>query len=251
MLGGSLALMARMARQIDLGKGDLHDADGLIDGHPAKVGRQPGVRQNERPPDSSDRRYFRRMMEYDQIVDWYARNRNRAIGIGGIDAITKDLPAGARILDIGCGDGIPLTRYLADRGLEVFGVDSSARMLERFRSNVPEATVQYARAQDSDFFGLTFDAAIAWGILFHLSDSDQEKVITKAAATLRPGGILLFTSGEEDGVRTGKMDNVEFSYRSLGVERYARILATAGLDLVSHHSDRWDNHVYVSSRSRS
>src|SRR5688572_19122665 len=48
MFGGSLALMARVARQIDLWKGDLHDADGLIDGHPAKVGRQPGVRQNER-----------------------------------------------------------------------------------------------------------------------------------------------------------------------------------------------------------
>jgi SAM-dependent methyltransferase len=191
------------------------------------------------------------MMEYDRIVDWYATNRNREIGIAGIDAITRDLPARARILDIGCGDGVPLTRYLAGRGFEVFGVDSSARMVERFRSNVPEATVQCARAQDSDFFELTFDAAIAWGILFHLSDHDQERVIAKVAATLRPGGKFLFTSGEEDGVRTGRMDNVEFSYRSLGVERYARILATAGLDLVSHHSDEWDTYVYVSTRSLS
>ena len=36
------------------------------------------------------------------------------------------LPTGARVVDLGCGAGIPATRQLASRGLRVLGVDFSA-----------------------------------------------------------------------------------------------------------------------------
>ena len=41
------------------------------------------------------------------------------------------LPSGARVVDLGCGAGIPATRELARHGLQVLGVDFSAVQIRR------------------------------------------------------------------------------------------------------------------------
>src|SRR5688500_1299052 len=49
-----------------------------------------------------------------------------------------DLPAGRRVLEVGCGTGVFL-RAAADRRLEVVGLDASAALLELARERVPDA----------------------------------------------------------------------------------------------------------------
>jgi cyclopropane fatty-acyl-phospholipid synthase-like methyltransferase len=56
------------------------------------------------------------------------------------------LPARARVLDLGCGSGIPATRALVDAGHAVVGVDVSREQVERARRNVPEAEIVQASA---------------------------------------------------------------------------------------------------------
>jgi len=51
------------------------------------------------------------------------------------------LRPGARVLDLGCGNGIPATRALCDLGLQVIGVDFSAVQLGRARRLVPAAAL--------------------------------------------------------------------------------------------------------------
>jgi len=50
------------------------------------------------------------------------------------------LPAGARVLDVGCGTGLPTGRQLVAGGCEVTGIDISPVMLDLARRNVPQAT---------------------------------------------------------------------------------------------------------------
>jgi 2-polyprenyl-3-methyl-5-hydroxy-6-metoxy-1,4-benzoquinol methylase len=73
------------------------------------------------------------MQEYDLIADWYAGDRSPSIGVREALAAVTALPRGARILDLGCGNGRPLTEALVSSGYRVIGLDSSRRMLERFR----------------------------------------------------------------------------------------------------------------------
>jgi SAM-dependent methyltransferase len=47
------------------------------------------------------------------------------------------LPGGSRVLDLGCGAGVPAARLLVDRGHAVLGVDVSEEQLRRARANVP------------------------------------------------------------------------------------------------------------------
>ena len=67
------------------------------------------------------------------------------------------LPAGATILDLGCGTGIPISLALIARGCNVYGVDASASMSAEFRANFPIAPIQCAAVEGADFFGRTFD----------------------------------------------------------------------------------------------
>jgi methylase of polypeptide subunit release factors len=73
--------------------------------------------------------------------------------------LLNQLPSAARVLDIGCGTGIPTARQLVAAGCEVTGLDISPVMLDLARRNVPEATYLHRDAVDIDSSLGRFDAA--------------------------------------------------------------------------------------------
>jgi cyclopropane fatty-acyl-phospholipid synthase-like methyltransferase len=109
------------------------------------------------------------------------------------------LSAGATVLDLGCGAGLPISQALIERGFNVYGVDASPTMVAAFRANFPNAPVECAAVEDSDFFGQTFGGAVAWGLLFLLDAEVQCRLIGKVAGVLRGGGRLLFTAPRQSG----------------------------------------------------
>ena len=53
---------------------------------------------------------------------------------------TGRLPEKGKVLDLGCGTGLPYARYLVEKGFDVLGVDLSEDMVKVASKNVPEAT---------------------------------------------------------------------------------------------------------------
>jgi SAM-dependent methyltransferase len=190
------------------------------------------------------------MREYDLIADWYASSRGTSdIGVPEVESLIALLPSHATVLDVGCGNGMPLTRQLLSAGCKVFGVDSSPRMLERFQANCPGTPFMCAPIQSANVDGQLFDAAVAWGVLFHLEHAEQRKAITKVASALKPGGLFLFTSGDEDGSKQGEpMNGVPFRYWSFSVESYRELLKANGLTLVDVHRDEGENIYYLATK---
>ena len=164
------------------------------------------------------------MHEYDLIADWYSAQRTGEIGTPEVRALVNSLKPGASVLDIGCGSGIPLTRALVDAGCDVFAIDSSEKMLAHFRRNLPDVGATCAAIQTCRLDGRLFDAALAWGVMFHLTPEVQRTAFAKVATLLRPGGLFLFTSGDVDGSIEGQMNGVTFRYFSFDVEGYRRVL---------------------------
>jgi SAM-dependent methyltransferase len=50
-----------------------------------------------------------------------------------VEQLLERVPAGARVLDLGCGTGVPTARQLVDGGCQVTGVDLSPVMLDQAR----------------------------------------------------------------------------------------------------------------------
>jgi len=132
------------------------------------------------------------MREYDLIADWYPTDRSRTFGVAEALAVAAPLPAHSRILDVGCGNGVPITKALVNAGHCVVGLDSSAGMLARFRVNLPGTLMVRGDARQCPFVDGSFDAAISWGMIFHLPPADQAAVF--AVCHVRSSRVRRFSS---------------------------------------------------------
>jgi SAM-dependent methyltransferase len=102
------------------------------------------------------------------------------------------LPQRARVLDIGCGGGVPVTSTLA-RHASVIGVDISAAQVEQARDRVPEATVVRGDIMEQSFEPSSFDGVVSFYALFHLPREQHRPLLERVARWLSPGGHLLAT----------------------------------------------------------
>ena len=102
-----------------------------------------------------------------------------------------DIPPGASVLDLGCGNGV-LTRRLADMGYRVIGLDDSSEMLEIAARTYPDLCFMHGDAPD---FSLPEPVdAVFSNAVFHWID-DQDALLERIALALRPNGQLVCEFG--------------------------------------------------------
>jgi 2-polyprenyl-3-methyl-5-hydroxy-6-metoxy-1,4-benzoquinol methylase len=102
-------------------------------------------------------------------------------------------PSVATVLDLGCGAGVPVTRWLADRGFAVTGVDVSAKQLELAGTNVPDGTFLKADMTEVVFAPESFDAVVAFHSIIHVPRTENPTLLESIHRWLKPGGVLLAT----------------------------------------------------------
>jgi ubiquinone/menaquinone biosynthesis C-methylase UbiE len=179
------------------------------------------------------------MREYDLIADWYSTDRGRTAGVDEALAVAATLRARSRILDLGCGNGVPITEALVKADYRVVGLDSSTEMLAHFRGNLPGTPVVRGDARRCPFSNGGFDAAISWGMMFHFPRREQAAVFASVSRVLKLGAPFLFTAAEivdsDDGGITGTMNGVTFHYYA--VPSYRTLVAEYGFVLVDIHDD--------------
>lgn len=184
---------------------------------------------------------------YEAIAqDFIAHRSKSVIGAEAVRSWAGTLIPGAKILDLGCGNGMPITKALVKDGYTLYGIDASPSLIASYREHFPELTVACEQVEKSDFFGRKFDGVIAWGLMFLLSESVQSELIHRVSAILYPGAQFMFTAPEADCTWTDIMAGVES--RSLGAEKYKGILSSAGLSLMGTHIDEGENYYYFAKR---
>lgn len=162
-----------------------------------------------------------------------ARRRQPPVEAVWLDRFRALLPAGASVLDLGCGGGEPIAVYLASHGIEVTGVDSSATMVSLFGRRLPAAG---ALRCDMRTLRLerTFRGVIAWDSLFHLTQDDQRGMFDVFRRHSAPGAMLMFTSGPEHGEAIGELEGEPLYHASLAAGEYGALLAGSGFAVLAH-----------------
>lgn len=164
---------------------------------------------------------------------WLAKRSTDLLERGWMERFETLLPRSARILDLGCGSGLPIARYFAGLGHEVTGIDSAPDMIARFRSNLP---AQEGHVADMRTLSLErrFDGIIAWNSFFHLNHRDQRAMFRTFADHAAPGAALMFTSGPAHGEALGELEGDTLYHASLAPEEYRDRLDEAGFDVIDH-----------------
>lgn len=122
-------------------------------------------------------------------VEFYSR-----LPVGGEpDIIAGAVPAGADILELGCGVG-RMTHALLERGFTVTAVDESAEMLERVRG----ARTICSAIEDLDL-GERFDVVLLASFLVHSGDIEVRRGLLRSCVRhLADGGCVLIQREGED-----------------------------------------------------
>jgi ubiquinone/menaquinone biosynthesis C-methylase UbiE len=91
---------------------------------------------------------------YDYIAEqWHSNFRGQSYTdrvLRYVDLVLDGVQAGAKILDLGCGTGNPIAKYILHRGYQVIGVDQSEKMLEIAKQVIPEAALIHGDSRDLD-----------------------------------------------------------------------------------------------------
>jgi SAM-dependent methyltransferase len=180
----------------------------------------------------------------DTVIDLYKRHaraydRDRGRSLqerAWLDRFLSHMPPGGTVLDVGCGMGEPIARYLIGRGARLVGVDASPSMIGLCRARFPDAEWLVADMRELDL-GRRFDGILAWDSFFHLGVDDQRGMIPRFASHARPGAPLLFTSGSEEGEAIGSCRGEPLYHASLDPAEYERLLATNGFVVRAHVTD--------------
>lgn len=167
---------------------------------------------------------------YDELAPTYAAHfpstePEAPLDLAMVDAFVAALTAeddtsaeAPRVLDAGCGTG-RMSRYLADRGCDVEGVDLSPGMVEQARRAQPDLTFEVAPLTEVPHEDNTFDGVMLWYSTIHTPPTGQPAIHEEAVRVLRPGGHLLVAFQSGQGIRDLSAGYARFGHH-LELERH-------------------------------
>ena len=166
-----------------------------------------------------------------------------------LDAAADRIGAGV-VVDVGCGPG-QVSRYLADRGLDLVGLDVARRMLALPGHGATTGRV-CADMRRFPLRSASCAGAIAFYSLQHVSRDELPVVIAELRRTLRPGGVLVIATHLGD----GEVHLTEFLGHSIpelagtlhDERELERVLLASSFDIVEQHRREPLPHEYPSQR---
>jgi SAM-dependent methyltransferase len=154
--------------------------------------------------------------------------------VGWLRPLMDVLPSGSKVLDLGCGTGVPAARLLSKK-FNVTGVDLSDVMVRRARQLVPRAKFLRADMTEVRFPRASFAAIISLYAIIHVPLAEQRPLFRRVRGWLRPGGWFLAVLGHDayEGWQTGWLGSgAEMFWSHADAATYRRWLTSAGFEIL-------------------
>ncbi len=127
---------------------------------------------------------------YNKIAEeWHKDHQDDSWWVEGTEKLISFLPPGATVLDAGCGGGTK-TKYLAEKGFKVTGIDFAENLIAIARREAPQAQFVVMNMRDAASLPQSFDAVFAQASLLHIPKKEISDVLTSLASRLEPSGYF-------------------------------------------------------------
>ncbi len=171
---------------------------------------------------------------YDKIAEEYQADRHRFDHRKELQKFAELLPKNGKVIDVGCGAGVPVARFLVESGFSVVGIDFSEKMIRLARRNVPEATFVRKDMSQLDFADSSFDGLTAFYSIIHVPREKHSQLLRDFSRILKSGGILLVTMGSDEWEATEIYSHfgIEMFWSQYAPRKSLQLVKDAGFEVI-------------------
>ncbi len=169
-----------------------------------------------------------------KIAKKYHMQRNIYISNPLLARFSRFLPKGSRVLDLGCGAGVPVTKFLINKGYKVTGIDFAEGMLKLARKNVRNARFIKMDITRMRFPSNFFDGAVSFYAIIHIPREKHSKIYRSLHKILKPNGVMMLnasgTNTWEETVRNYL--GVPMFWSFYNPKRTAKMIKNSGFEIL-------------------
>jgi len=189
---------------------------------------------------------------YDEIAREYQANRQIFGNVEVLKEFFNYLPKSARILDAGCGAGVPCAKLLVQAGFEVVGVDFSASMLKMAKKSVPEASLIKEDMTKLGFRDNSFDGLVALYSIIHVPRDMHASLYQSFHRILKPDGIMLICLGSDEWEGEDEYFGARMFWSENNLEKALQMVKNAGIQIISgkHLVTGGERHYWILARNQ-
>jgi ubiquinone/menaquinone biosynthesis C-methylase UbiE len=170
---------------------------------------------------------------YDKIAREYHVSRSKFDHRKELKELAALLPKNAKVLDVGCGAGVPVARFLVEGGFRVTGIDFSENMLGLARKNVPKAVFIKKDMNKLDFAVSSFDGVTAFYSIIHVPREKHSLLFESFHGILKAEGIMLVCMGPDEWEATGEYLGTTMFWSQYSPEKSLQLVKNAGFQTIS------------------
>jgi len=184
----------------------------------------------------------------------YARNNGTPENFEKVlcDELVSRIKPNSKILDLGCGVGLPYDKYFIKHNLSVTGIDISEKHIEQAKKNVKSAKYLVGDFFSKDIKG-KFDAIVSFYAIFHIPRTEHKKLLEHIHSSLKKDGIILITLGI-DSMKCDVNDNfagAPMAWSSYTVEKNKKLVQDSGFEILIAAEDyRTERHLWILAKKK-
>jgi len=172
---------------------------------------------------------------YNKLAKKYSKERHRYVNDALLKLFAKHVKKGSKVLDLGCGAGVPIDRFLVKNGYKVTGIDFARNMLKAAKKNVPRARYIQMDMTKMKFRPDSFDVAVSFYAIIHVPKEKHAKLYKDLHKILKSDGIILVNaSGHKKWEGYGDFIDTRMFWSHYAPAKTSGILKKSGFKILWH-----------------
>lgn len=175
---------------------------------------------------------------YNKIAVDYSIKRDQFKNLKYLEKLNALLKPNSKILDIGCGAGIPIDKFFIEKGHRIIGIDISEKQIELARKNVSKAEFKVKDISDLKENEYQVNAIVSFYTIFHLKRETHDDIFKKTSSFLPKGGLILISMGSTEW--EGTEDNfhgIKMFWSHYDSKKNSEIIKNAGFEILLDEID--------------